>query len=335
MRSRVLITVVTLFTVELIGAAVSAEPPGNDLTRILRAQLKRLEQQTDAKARELRKLAAACTDAHPRITSGKTELQASVEQGFETQQELYRAELAELYERAKNLEQHLAARESLKETIVRRRMEELLNPALRWNAGSEFHEKPEATPEPAQAAFPFLRSLPFPASPAATYAGMHPIKPPYDAPIQVVIFSPQGATCTYTLESTHTETSLPARFNVAAGTTVPMTFSKIPGREGLELTATLQVALYTRETYLYLRDNAIPLRITDEDLDRVSSHQAVVKLVSFVAGAAGEMPTCKVDTLHMAGDHYPARDGDREREEMATLRLTARSSEKPATATPE
>lgn len=56
-----------------------------------------------------------------------------VESAFEARQQLQRARLQQLRERLEHIEKSIAARERLKDRIIDHRVDELLNPNLRWD----------------------------------------------------------------------------------------------------------------------------------------------------------------------------------------------------------
>ena len=62
---------------------------------------------------------------------------------------------------------------------------------------------------------------------------------------------------------------VPARYNFPQGAIYRLKLTNIPGRAGVELYPTLEVAPTTPRTDAYLAHNAIPVQFTEEDLDQV------------------------------------------------------------------
>jgi hypothetical protein len=86
-------------------------------------------------ARQHRQLAAEHGDAK-QLDSLKARLQAEVGKAFEARQQAQRIELAALAQRLQQIERTIAARERIKDRIIERRLEELLDPALRWDVAA-------------------------------------------------------------------------------------------------------------------------------------------------------------------------------------------------------
>jgi hypothetical protein len=67
--------------------------------------------------------------------SQRAELQLAVRRSFQSRQALQRAELADLAQRMKSMQQSIDMRDKLADKVVERRVEDLLNPNLKWDAG--------------------------------------------------------------------------------------------------------------------------------------------------------------------------------------------------------
>ena len=96
----------------------------------LRGKCAELEQRT-------RELAARLRGPLPDPATGdrlNTELRDMVKQAFEARQQLQRAELAEFAERLRRIQQSIEMRDRISQQIIDRRVEELLDPALRWES---------------------------------------------------------------------------------------------------------------------------------------------------------------------------------------------------------
>jgi len=63
----------------------------------------------------------------------RTELQTAVRKSFEARQALQRAELADLAQRMKSMQQSIDMRDKLADKVIERRVEDLLNPNLKWD----------------------------------------------------------------------------------------------------------------------------------------------------------------------------------------------------------
>jgi hypothetical protein len=94
----------------------------------LKQRYKQIEQQAHQLADKLNK-STSLSD------SQRTELQLAVRKSFEARQALQRAELADLAQRMKSMQQSIDMRDKLSDRVVERRVEDLLNPSLKWDAG--------------------------------------------------------------------------------------------------------------------------------------------------------------------------------------------------------
>jgi hypothetical protein len=92
----------------------------------------RLDEQAAKYAGELRELQATHGARHPRVAQLQSTLRSAVARLFELRQQLQRSELAEYQNRLARIEQKIEKREPIKDAIIDRRVEELINPALVW-----------------------------------------------------------------------------------------------------------------------------------------------------------------------------------------------------------
>ncbi len=92
----------------------------------LKKRYNELEQQTHQLADKLKQSTALSE-------SDRRELQAAVRQSFEARQAMQRAELADLAQRMKSMQQSIDMRDKLADKVVQRRVEDLLNPDLKWD----------------------------------------------------------------------------------------------------------------------------------------------------------------------------------------------------------
>lgn len=106
----------------------------------LRQQYEALEQQARSLSEQLRKpLPDPATNEDL-----KAQLRDTVSQAFAARQKLQRAELAEFAKRLQSIQQSIEMRETISQQIIERRVQELLDPNLKW-------EEPEADNGNAQA----------------------------------------------------------------------------------------------------------------------------------------------------------------------------------------
>lgn len=71
----------------------------------------------------------------------------------------------------------------------------------------------------------------------------------------------------------------PGRYNFQRGNLYRLRLTNIPGRPGLELYPTLEVAFGTPRSEAYLAHNAIPVYFTEEDFEQVSAGNFVTKVI--------------------------------------------------------
>ncbi len=76
----------------------------------------------------------------PTTVKLRSDLRDAVRQSFEARQDLQRAELAEFARRMKNLQQSIDARDRIVDKIVERRLKELQDPVLNWEATESMNE---------------------------------------------------------------------------------------------------------------------------------------------------------------------------------------------------
>jgi biotin carboxyl carrier protein len=120
-------------------------------------ELEKQAAQTAAKCQQFR---AKHTDSHPEAKALKDRLRQQVSAAFEARQQWQNAELVQLRARLAAIEQSLAARQRVKDTIINRRVEQLLEPDLQWepadrkrtlppsSAAAHPGTKPDAYPQP-------------------------------------------------------------------------------------------------------------------------------------------------------------------------------------------
>lgn len=77
----------------------------------------------------------------------KVQLRDIVRQSFDTRQELHRAELAEFDQRLRGIQQSIEAREKIRQRIIDRRIEELVDKNLKWEIRGEPARATSLAPE--------------------------------------------------------------------------------------------------------------------------------------------------------------------------------------------
>jgi hypothetical protein len=108
------------------------------------------EQKAAWKAAELRELLATTSAQDPRIARLRTELRAAVASAFTARQQLHLAELAEFQNRAVQIQRTIEQRAGIQDQIIDRRMEDLLNPNLRWDSEPLIPAQPAGSQTPAR-----------------------------------------------------------------------------------------------------------------------------------------------------------------------------------------
>ena len=93
--------------------------------------------------------------------------------------------------------------------------------------------------------------------------------------------------------------SAPGRYNFHQGATYRLKLTNIPGagREGLVLYPTLQVYPSHPQTEAFLSHNAVPLQITEEDLDQVQASNFVTKVIYLPSAEHQELAVANIEQL--------------------------------------
>ena len=89
----------------------------------------------------------------------------------------------------------------------------------------------------------------------------------------------------------------PGRYDFPQGAIYRLKLTDIPGREGIELYPSLEVAPVTPRTAAYLAHNAVPFQLTEEDLDQVTTGNFVTKVVYLPDAEYQELAVAGVETL--------------------------------------
>ncbi len=98
-----------------------------------RIQIRELDRQTSKAAESLRSFQNGLKEPAEDDGKRKAELRKVVRKTFLARQELQRAELAEFAARLKRIQQSIEMRDKIADKIIDRRVEELLDPNLKWN----------------------------------------------------------------------------------------------------------------------------------------------------------------------------------------------------------
>jgi hypothetical protein len=90
---------------------------------------------------------------------------------------------------------------------------------------------------------------------------------------------------------------VPGRTNFAQGAIYRVKLTNIPGRPGVELYPTLEIAPTIHRTAAFIAHNAIPVQFTPEDFDQVLSGNFVTKVIYLPDPEFQELAAAGVDTL--------------------------------------
>jgi hypothetical protein len=116
----------------------------------------------------------------------------------------------------------------------------------------------------------------------------------------------------------------PARYNFPQGALYRLKLTNIPGRPGVELFPTIEVAATLPRTEAFLAHNAIPVEFTDEDFDQVMTGNFVTKVVYLPDPEFQEPALAGVGTLvstKLDPGQDPIVEADRKGAIMAIVRL--------------
>jgi hypothetical protein len=117
---------------------------------------------------------------------------------------------------------------------------------------------------------------------------------------------------------------VPGRYNFGQGAIYRLKLTDIPGRAGIELYPTLEIAPATPRTEAYLAHNAIPFQLTDDDLDQVLSGNFVTKVIYLPDPEFQELALAGVETLvstRLDPGVDPVVEADRKGSILAIIRI--------------
>lgn len=128
--------------------------------------------------------------------------------------------------------------------------------------------------------------------------------------------------------------TVPARYNFRQGYIYRLKVGNIPGRPGLVLYPTLEIAPSAPATDAYLTHNPIPAQFTEEDFDQVTAGNFVTKVIYLPDPKYQELAIAGVETLvstRLEPGIDPILEADRRGTILMILRVGAIDLEMPAT----
>ena len=231
-------------------------------------------------------------------------LRKKVAAAFEARQDMLRLELNEFRNRLDRLMRTFEDRERAKDTIIDRRVDELLNPNLRWDEESQTPQANLPTTGAADKGSLTSRGPSPPTeelgksgeksdtadstSPASLSPSSGPksdARPPSDErktdEVQVDLDAPAGAVLVATDRNGAGGQSLttPCRLDLPAAEMQFFTLKSIPGHHELQLSVAVAVWRTNPDTERFLRLHAVPLKLTEEDIERAALGDSVKKAV--------------------------------------------------------
>ncbi len=320
-----------LQAIELPAANKFALPQPAQSVDDLRQLYNELEQRT-------RELAARLRDPLPNPATGdrlNDELRDTVKQAFEARQKLQRAELAEFSQRLRGIQQSIEMRDRISQQIIDRRVQELLDPNLKWNAAAIVGDNQAPPVRDDDHVTP--GNLPQSNPPAGQPSSHHAAGKPLNSVVRIAFDKHQlgkidwlagpGSLTVDGFGKGHIVTPI--------GSTTSLRLTDLPGRDNAAMFVSLQiVALPSNEDSHkgslnpaeLLAHNAIPLQITDEDRDRVLSGEFVTKWIYL----PHDLSTAD-ESLFSTMDSSPSEPGSTQIDEVeklgvvvAILRLSSR-----------
>ncbi len=117
---------------------------------------------------------------------------------------------------------------------------------------------------------------------------------------------------------------VPGRQDFSQGAIYRLKLTNVPGRAGVELYPTLEVGPTTPRTDAYLAHNAVPLQLTDEDIEQVMSGNFVTKVIYLPDPEHQALALAGVETLvstRLDPGVDPIVEADRRGAILAILRI--------------
>lgn len=161
-----------------------------------------------------------------------------------------------------------------------------------------------------------------------------PPQPSLVSTTQVRFLGPEGMSIGWQTAEGFAENQLtaPDRYNFSQGATYRLKLSGIPGRE-TTLYPTLHIYPTHPTTEAYLAHNALPIRLTDEDLDQVETNNFVTKVIYLPDAKYQEQAVAGVEELvstRLLPGLDPVAEADRRGTIMAVVRIGNMDLEMPA-----
>ena len=301
----------------------------------LRTGLADIERQAAAKAAVIRQVVAAKGNPQ-QLDRLNADLHKQVELAFGVRQKLQQTELQAIRNRLTAIQKQIESREQIRDRIIKRRLEELLDPTLQW--ATEELAKTESTQkgrrpggsDPMAGLLSGPSGLQQSVSPQALVqsGGSTTATPggPNAKPMetQVQFRNPAGTKIVWSAFQKDNTLVVPARINLKSGKQHGFMLTSIPGREGLELAGSIELAGATPATTAFLSHNAIPAEFTEEDFDQVSSGNLVTKVIFLPDPKFQEQAIAGVETVVSTRTDPgvdPVAEADRRGQILAVLRL--------------
>ncbi|HQU43590.1 MAG TPA: hypothetical protein PK867_12315 [Pirellulales bacterium] len=118
---------------------------------------------------------------------------------------------------------------------------------------------------------------------------------------QLIFVGPEGMILTWDVTAPGAFDSeplvAPGRYNFPQGAIYRLKLTNIPGREGVELYPTIEIAPSLPRTDAYLAHNSVPIEFTEEDFDQVLSGNFVTKVIYLPDPDFQELALAGVETL--------------------------------------
>ena len=155
------------------------------------------------------------------------------------------------------------------------------------------------------------------------------VQPPFSGPVsQIAFVGPEGMQIVWDVGGPGLFDSepliAPGRYNFPQGAIYRLKLMDIPGRPGLELYPTLEIAPTMPRTDAYLAHNAVPVQFTEEDFDQVTSGNFVTKVIYLPDAEYQELAIAGVETLvstRLDPGVDPIVEADRRGSILAVVRL--------------
>lgn len=145
---------------------------------------------------------------------------------------------------------------------------------------------------------------------------------------QIAFVGPEGMSVTWDVSAPGAFDSealtCPARYNFPQAAIYRLKMTNVPGRAGVELYPTLEVAAVMPRTEAFLAHNAIPVQFTPEDFDQVLTGNFVTKVIYLPDPEFQELALAGVETLvstRLDPGVDPVVEADRRGAILAIVRL--------------